>query len=68
MLNFTNLNLLAILITTFITFGIVAAWYTALFGKIWQKETGVTDKQIADGNILLTFGGSFVCYFFFTYL
>jgi hypothetical protein len=65
MLNFYNLNLLAILITTFITFGIGAAWYTFIFGKVWQKETGLTDKQIAEGNMLVTYGGSFICFFLF---
>jgi hypothetical protein len=62
MLDFSNLNYLAILITTFITFGIGAIWYSALFAKVWQKETGLTDKQIADGSPLKTYGGSFICF------
>ena len=24
-------------------------WYTVLFGKIWQAETGITDEQAQDG-------------------
>jgi Protein of unknown function (DUF1761) len=63
MLDFSNLNYLAIFITTLITFGIGAVWYTALFGKVWQKETGLTDKQIAEGSPAKTYGGSFVCFF-----
>jgi Protein of unknown function (DUF1761) len=64
MLNFSNLNYLIIFITTIITFGIGAAWYTALFGKTWQKETGLSDKIIDSGNPAVTYGGSFVAFFF----
>jgi len=28
------------------------AWYTALFGKAWQAETGVTDAQAQDGMVM----------------
>lgn len=36
-----------------------AVWYTALFGKAWQAETGVTDEQAKQG-IAITHGLSFV--------
>jgi hypothetical protein len=62
MLDFSNLNYFAIFITTLLTFGIGAVWYTGLFGKMWQKETGLTDKQISEGNMVQTYGGSFVCF------
>ena len=35
------------------------AWYTALFGKAWQAETGVTDEQAKDG-IAITHGVAFL--------
>lgn len=35
------------------------AWYTALFGKAWQAETGVTDEQ-AQSGIALTHGLAFL--------
>lgn len=35
------------------------AWYTALFGKAWQAETGVTDEQ-AQSGMALTHGLSFL--------
>jgi len=35
------------------------AWYTVLFGKAWQTETGVTDEQ-AQSNMALTHGLTFV--------
>ena len=30
-------------------------WYSALFGKIWQAETGITDEQARQGMVM-TFG------------
>lgn len=35
------------------------AWYTALFGKVWQAETGLTSEQ-AQSNIALTHGIAFL--------
>ena len=35
------------------------AWYTALFGKAWQAETGITDEQAQEG-MALTHGLSFL--------
>lgn len=35
------------------------AWYTALFGKIWQVETGVTDEQAQQG-VAVTHGVAFL--------
>lgn len=34
-------------------------WYTALFGKAWQAETGITDEQ-AQSGMLLTHGLAFL--------
>jgi hypothetical protein len=35
------------------------AWYTALFGKVWQGETGITDEE-AQSGMALTHGLSFL--------
>ena len=35
------------------------AWYTALFGKVWQAETGITDEQ-AQSGMAVTYGLSFL--------
>jgi len=35
------------------------AWYTALFGKAWQAETGITDEQAGQG-IAVTHGLAFL--------
>jgi hypothetical protein len=63
MLNFTDINYLAVLVATIVAFGLGAVWYTALFGKSWQKEVGLNEKQLNDTNYLRTYGGSFVCMF-----
>ena len=34
-------------------------WYTALFGKAWQAETGITDEQ-AQSGMAVTHGVSFL--------
>lgn len=34
-------------------------WYTALFGKAWQKETGLTDEQ-AQSNMAMVHGLAFL--------
>jgi len=35
------------------------AWYTALFGKAWQKETGITDEE-AQSGMAMTHGIAFL--------
>lgn len=37
-----EVNFLAVLVAAVVAFLIGAVWYTALFGKAWQKETGVS--------------------------
>jgi len=50
---------LEILIAAVAAFMLGFLWYTALFGKIWQAETGITDEQ-ANSGIALTHGTAFV--------
>lgn len=51
--------LLEILLAALAAFLLGFAWYTALFGKIWQAETGITDEQ-AQSNMLMTHGLGFI--------
>lgn len=37
-----------------------AVWYGPLFGKLWQREAGVTDEQMENANMLKIFGLSYV--------
>lgn len=50
---------LEIILAALAAFMLGFAWYTFLFGKMWQAETGVTDEQ-AQSNMLLTHGLSFL--------
>lgn len=36
-------------------FALGAAWYTVIFGKAWQAETGITDEE-AQQNLARTHG------------
>lgn len=50
---------LEILIAGIAAFLLGFAWYTALFGKMWQAETGITNEQ-AQQNMALTHGTAFL--------
>lgn len=50
---------LEVLIAGAASFLLGFAWYTALFGKMWQTETGITDEEAGSG-MLLTHGLSFI--------
>lgn len=51
------LNWLAIVVGTVAFFLVGAVWYTALFGKPWQREVGLSDEQLSGGrNMMAIFG------------
>lgn len=54
-----DMTLLEIPIGALAAFLLGFAWYTALFGKAWQAETGITDEQ-AQSNMALTHGLAFL--------
>ncbi len=35
-------------------------WYGALFGKVWQREAGLSDEEAQSGNMALIFGLTFL--------
>ena len=37
------MNWLAVVVATVAFFVVGAIWYTALFGKIWQREVGLSE-------------------------
>jgi len=51
--------LLEIPIAAIAAFLLGFGWYTALFGKAWQAETGITDEQ-AQSGIAITHGTAFL--------
>jgi hypothetical protein len=51
------LNWLAIVLATIAFFAVGAVWYTALFGKAWQREVGLSTEQLSGGrNMMAIFG------------
>lgn len=48
-----------VLIAAVVAFLLGFLWYTALFGKAWQQESGVTDEQ-AQSGMAITHGGAFL--------
>jgi hypothetical protein len=58
-----NLNWLAILVAAISAFALGGLWYSALFAKAWQKETGITSESASRRNMGRTFGLSFVLAF-----
>lgn len=56
-----EVNYLAVVIAAVASFLLGGLWYSnALLGKAWQRESGVTDEQIKNGNMTKIFGGSVV--------
>ena len=43
------MNWLAIVLGTLAFFAVGALWYGALFGKAWQRETGITEPPKGSG-------------------
>lgn len=58
------MNWLAIGVGTAAFFVVGAVWYTALFGRAWQREVGLSDEQLKAGaNMPLIFGLCFLLEF-----
>ena len=65
-LDLAELNWLAIIVAALATFFLGGLWYTALFGKAWQKAYGFSDEKLAqmrkDRPPPVFFGTMIVCY------
>ena len=56
-----EINYFAVAAGALATFIVGGLWYSpVLFGKAWQRETGLSDEQLARGNMLRIFGIAFV--------
>jgi hypothetical protein len=63
-MDISNINFLAVLVAALASFALGSVWYSPLmFGKSWQKAVGLTDDDIKNSNMLLTFGFSFLLMF-----
>ena len=56
-----EINWIAVVVAAVACFLLGGLWYSpVLFGKAWQRETGLTDEQLKQGNMARIFGLSFV--------
>ena len=56
-----DVNYLAVIAAAIATFVLGGLWYSpALFGKVWQREAGVTEDKMKSANMPLIFGLTFV--------
>jgi len=56
-----EVNWLAIAVAAVASFLLGGLWYSpAMFGKVWQREAGLTEEQLKQGNMLKIFGLSLV--------
>ena len=54
-------NWVAVVLGAVAFFAVGAVWYGALFGKVWQRETGLTTEQLTSGfSMPLVFAICFV--------
>ncbi len=61
---FQSLNWLAIIASTLLSFVVGSLWYSPiLFGAAWQKEAGLSDEKLKNGNMGVIFGGAFFLIF-----
>src|SRR6186713_1887824 len=56
-----DVNYLAVIAAAVATFLLGGLWYSpALFGKVWQREAGVSEEQMKNANMAMIFGLTFV--------
>lgn len=56
-----EVNYLAVALAAFVCFMLGGLWYSPmLFGKVWQREAGISDERLKNGNMGLIFGLSFL--------
>ncbi len=58
-----HVNYLAVAAAAVASYIIAAIWYGAIFSKLWQRFTGITDMKPAPMNIVLVLIGCFVMAF-----
>ncbi len=65
------MNIIAICVATISNFILGGIWYSLLFGKLWQKEVGLSNEQLkASGSLpfILSFFYSLLAALGFNYL
>lgn len=60
-MDFSQINILAILVAALSSFLLGGLWYSkALFGKGWMQETGISEDAAKNTNMLKLFGLAFL--------
>jgi len=60
-MEFPEINYWAVLVSALAFFALGTIWYSpALFAKAWMKELGLTKENAPTGNMVKTFGVSFL--------
>ena len=55
-----HVNYIAVVVAAVANYVLAAIWYGAIFGKLWQRLTGITDMKVGPGSYVLVFIGSLV--------
>jgi hypothetical protein len=55
-----NVNWLEIIGAALVGFAIGGVWYGPVFGKAWQRLSGLSDETVQSANMAMIFGGTFV--------
>jgi len=56
-----DISWVAVLLCGFVTLAIGGIWYSPLlFGRAWQRETGLSDETLKTGSVALRFGATFL--------
>ncbi len=65
-IDFGSINWLAVIVAAFATFMLGGVWYTALFGKAWQRLNGYSDEKLVEMRAKrpppVFFGTMIACY------
>jgi L-cystine uptake protein TcyP (sodium:dicarboxylate symporter family) len=59
-MDIASINWLAVPVAALSAFVLGGIWYGPIFGKAWQRLSGVTDEQIQNANPAVIYGGAFV--------
>jgi hypothetical protein len=63
-MDFSSINWLAVIVAGIAAWALGALWYTALFGKQWRAETGMTDVKPTQSQMMRTTVGSLLLMMF----
>lgn len=63
-----DINLIGVALCAVASMVLGFVWYGPLFGKVWQREWGLTDEAMQNANMPLIFGGFIALNLFAAYI